>query len=133
MQDRFLKFADRAAADLSRRRFFRSLGKSALPLVGFLGAWIGMGKSAEGAATVWACKYVCGDNSKTKWFCAQGGYCPSNPKEGSCRNWILIQFSPASCTCRDGVEIKKCCRACVKAVKKGRGEPDTDQADVDVI
>lgn len=133
MLDKLLKIADRAAADLSRRNFFRQAGKSALPVVGFLGAWLGLGQNAHGAATVWACKYVCADNSKEKWFCSTGGYCPSNPGAGNCKHWILIQFSPTSCTCREGAEIKKCCKACVKAVKKGRGEPDEDSVDPTVI
>lgn len=133
MLDRILKIADRAASNLSRRSFFRRAGESALPVVGFLGAWLAIGQSAQGATTVWACKYVCAANSKTKWFCSQG-YCPANPQQGGCRYpWILIQSSPASCTCKEGAKLQKCCNDCIKAVKKGRGEPDQDSADPTVI
>ena len=120
MIDRLMKLADRTAESLSRRGFFRQMGQSALPVAGAIAAWLSLGKTAYGAQTVNACKYVCASNSSEKWFCSTGG-CPVTPGNGQfgCRGtWLYIGRATTSCTCREGAPQNKCCNACVKEGKK---------------
>lgn len=135
MIDRLMKLADQTAASLSRRGFFRKMGQSALPVAGVIAAWLSLGKTVHAAQTVNACKYLCLANSKEKWFCSTGG-CPVTPGNGQfgCKgNWLYLGRFTSSCTCKEGVTDKKCCNACIKAVKKSRGEPDDESVEPTVI